>query len=98
MTHVLWSQADGEPRNASSSDSDSSPLPNSLKFSGKLKGEYTWPFSIDLPKQVVMASGHRREPQVFHPPQTFNERHTRATISYEICLKLLRNKLRIDHR
>lgn len=45
-----------------------------------------------------MPTGTHNEPQVFHPPQTFNERHTRATISYEISLKLIRNKLRADHR
>ena len=95
---VLWSQSDGEPRQAASSDGDSTPAPNSAKFSGKLLGEYTWQFSAELPKEVVMPSGPHNGPQVFHPPQTFNERHTRATISYEISLKLTRNKLRADHR
>ncbi|KAF9475101.1 hypothetical protein BDN70DRAFT_996645 [Pholiota conissans] len=98
ITHVIWTQADGEPKHASASDDDSSPPSNSPKFTGKLQGEYTWPFSIDLPKEVVLTVGHRNEHQVFHPPQTFSERHTRATISYEICLKLMRNKLRADHR
>ncbi|KAF8968091.1 hypothetical protein BDZ97DRAFT_1916318 [Flammula alnicola] len=105
ISHTLWSQADGEPRNVSSNDArDSSSAPPGgaasppTKFSGKLQGDYTWSFSIDLPKQVVVAFGSRDEPQVFTPPQTFNERHTRASISYEVSLRLMRNKLRTDHR
>lgn len=45
-----------------------------------------------------MPTGLRKEPHVFNLPQTFSERHTRATISYEVSLKLIRNKLRADHR
>ncbi|KAF5326885.1 hypothetical protein D9619_004143 [Psilocybe cf. subviscida] len=100
ISHTLWTQTDGEPRNVNSGDGDSSPTtPNPpTKYSGKLVGNYTWSFSIDLPKQVVVPYGKQNEPQIFTPPQTFNERHTRASINYEVSLRLGRNKLRVDHR
>ena len=84
-------------------DSNSSPTSPAViasaglppKFTGKFpEGEYTWEFSIHLPRDVVLPSGPpHNEPQVFHPPQTFNERHTRGSIVYETSVKFSRNKL-----
>ncbi|KAF9563246.1 hypothetical protein CPC08DRAFT_686837 [Agrocybe pediades] len=112
IQRTVWSQSDGEPQNTSSDSGDSSPLPPttatnitgngnappSPKFTGKLQGDYTWQFSIDLPKQVVVPFGNRNEPQIFRLPATFNERHTRASVCYNVTLRLNRGKLRTDHR
>jgi len=112
IQRTLWSQSDGEPQNTSSDSGDSTPVPllnpgganssgtppPSPKFTGKLQGDYTWHFSIELPKQVVVPFGNRNEPQVFRLPQTFNERHARASICYDVSLRLNRGKLRADYR
>jgi len=37
--------------------SDSSPPQSGGHFTGKLDGEYIWPFSIDSPKEVILPSG-----------------------------------------
>ncbi|CAA7267037.1 unnamed protein product [Cyclocybe aegerita] len=69
------------------------------KFTDKLQGTYTWSFALDLPKEVVVPYGARGEVGVFHPPQTFNERHSRASVVYEIVLRVGRGRLlRGDHR
>ncbi|RDB25885.1 hypothetical protein Hypma_006734 [Hypsizygus marmoreus] len=87
----LWSQSLGDPRNPSS-------VPSDIKFTDKLRGDYCWPFSIPLPREVVLCVGAQNESQTFHLPQTFVERHTRASIQYEVILHLSRSKLRTDHR
>ncbi|TFK40192.1 hypothetical protein BDQ12DRAFT_680492 [Crucibulum laeve] len=91
MTSTLWSQAMGNPNDP---PSDSTPE----KYTKKLYGEFTWPYSIPIPKETTVPAGPRDEMQVFRLPQTFLERHTRASIQYEILLRIGRNKLRTDHK
>ncbi|KAF8905075.1 hypothetical protein CPB84DRAFT_1845157 [Gymnopilus junonius] len=104
ILRTLWSQTEGEPRNTNPDNEDSSlagtpeATGSSPKYTGKLQGEYTWHFSIPLPKEVVLPLGSRNEPQVFTPPATFNERHARASVAYEVSLKLTRGKLRPDQK
>ncbi|KDR78935.1 hypothetical protein GALMADRAFT_1365711 [Galerina marginata CBS 339.88] len=90
---TLWSLSDGEPRNSSSDDGTSTLAVTSPNFSGKLQGSYTWPFSIDIPKEVVRPSG-----KVFNPPETFNERYVRVSVCYEVSVRFTRGKLRPNHK
>ncbi|KAJ6623971.1 hypothetical protein B0H10DRAFT_760755 [Mycena sp. CBHHK59/15] len=60
----------------------------------KLLGTCVWPFSIPLPKAVSLKDGGHDT--LFRLPETFLERHTRASISYEICVLVSRGKLRAD--
>ncbi|KAJ7126828.1 hypothetical protein C8R44DRAFT_106214 [Mycena epipterygia] len=62
--------------------------------STKLLGDCDWPFSIPLPKAVSLKDGSHDT--LFRLPETFLERHTRASISYEICVLVSRGKLRAD--
>ncbi|KAJ7707530.1 hypothetical protein B0H17DRAFT_918282 [Mycena rosella] len=60
----------------------------------KLLGDCVWPFSIPLPKAVSL-----KDPSydaLFRLPETFLERHTRASISYDISVTVSRGKLRAD--
>jgi len=100
VSKTLWSQSEGDPRHVDPYDRDSSSAATSTptKFTGKLQGDYTWPFSIDLPKEVLVPFGGRNEPQVFTLPQTFTERHERASIRYEVSVRFIRAKLQKDHR
>ncbi|KAJ6576649.1 hypothetical protein DFH09DRAFT_1149928 [Mycena vulgaris] len=62
----------------------------------KLLGACAWPFSIPLPKAVSIKDGGHDT--LFHLPETFLERHTRASVSYEIVVTVSRGKLRADSR
>ena len=97
VSSTLWSPVMGNPR--LSSITGSNPDVNVAKFTSKLEGEYTWDFSLDLPKEVVVSSGpHSNERQAFSLPQTFYEHHTRVRIAYEVAVRIVRGKLRVDHR
>jgi len=85
--HVtLWSKSMGDPR---------APRVSDAAHSGKLQGEYVWPFSIQLPKTVSLPGNHGC-PQEYSLPQTFLERDTRASIQYDLTVLISRNKLRTD--
>ncbi|KAJ7285159.1 hypothetical protein C8J57DRAFT_1290587 [Mycena rebaudengoi] len=62
--------------------------------SSKLLGSCLWPFSIPLPKAVSIKEGGHDT--LFRLPETFLERHTKASVSYEICVLVSRGKLRAD--
>ncbi|KIM40545.1 hypothetical protein M413DRAFT_445989 [Hebeloma cylindrosporum] len=97
ISRTLWTQSDGAPKNARASDISYSQ--GGGKFTGKLKGEYIWPFSIDLPKEVMLPSGiGSNKVEAFPPPQTFNERKTLASINYEIYVRVARGRWKADHR
>jgi hypothetical protein len=83
---TLWSKSMGDPR---------APRPSETAHSGKLQGEYVWPFSIQLPKTVSLP-GHHGSLQDYSLPQTFLERNTRASIQYDLTVQICRNKLRAD--
>lgn len=105
ISQTLWSQSDGAPRNATS-DHDSSLPPGAeqppSQFTGKLQGEYLWPFAIDLPRKVNLSlegkSDGRGASGSFAPPQTFNERNVRAGINYEISIRIARGRFKTDRR
>lgn len=68
------------------------------KFRGKLQGEYFWPYSFTLPQEISIPVGPRNESHTYHLPQSFLERHTRASIQYDLILHITRGKLRPDNR
>lgn len=66
----------------------------STSFNTKIPaGEYIWDFSIDLPKEVLLPASPGGKPQLYQPPQSFNERHTRASVIYEVMMKFGRNSI-----
>lgn len=98
VSSTLWSPVMGNPRLLSVSDSATDTNPSTAKFTNKLEGEYTWDFSLDLPKEVIIPYGRRNEPHVFTLPQTFYERHSRVSVAYEVAIRIVRGKLKEDHR
>ncbi|KAJ7364223.1 hypothetical protein DFH08DRAFT_682227 [Mycena albidolilacea] len=60
----------------------------------KLLGTCVWPFSIPLPKAVSLKDSGNDT--LYRLPETFLERHTRASVSYEISVLVSRGKLRAD--
>jgi hypothetical protein len=81
----LWSTTDGEPQ---TSINNSTPLSRST-FKGSLHGEYTWPISVELPKEVVLKK--KKDSRSFVLPQSFSEQFIRATIRYTVWLKVARH-------
>ncbi|KAJ7244856.1 hypothetical protein C8J57DRAFT_762840 [Mycena rebaudengoi] len=76
---TLWSAAEGDPQ--------------SREKSSKLKGEYTWPFSIHIP-----ATSTSKEGKPFELPHTFFERAASFSIQYSVELRIMRGKLRQDDK
>ncbi|KAE9405200.1 hypothetical protein BT96DRAFT_877009 [Gymnopus androsaceus JB14] len=76
------------------------PTSNGQKSNDKLQGEQEWPFSIHIPKEVALTLGTKDAPrvEVFRLPHTFLERHARASIQYEVVLRLARGFMKTDHR
>ncbi|KAJ7244114.1 hypothetical protein C8J57DRAFT_1141905, partial [Mycena rebaudengoi] len=79
MKTTLWSAAEGDPQ--------------TREKSGKLKGEYTWPFSIHIP-----ATSASKEGKPFELPHTFFEQAANFGIQYSVELRIMRGKLRQDDK
>ncbi|KAJ7244096.1 hypothetical protein C8J57DRAFT_1083395 [Mycena rebaudengoi] len=76
---TLWSAAEGDPQ--------------TREKSGKLEGEYTWPFSIHIP-----ATSESKEGKPFELPHTFFEQTANSSIQYSVELRIIRGKLRQDDK
>ncbi|KAG6861947.1 hypothetical protein C0995_009131 [Termitomyces sp. Mi166 len=89
-THTVWSKAHGNPRHASSTQN--------IKHKGNLDpGEYSWSFSFPFPATF----DYSNEPgsagmKSYRTPQSVSERHTPATVQYELFLHIGRGALRPD--
>ncbi|KAK0223391.1 hypothetical protein IW262DRAFT_1269466 [Armillaria fumosa] len=67
--------------------------PSPASENNKLCGRHTFPFSIVLPRTVSLTV---REPKTFRLPETFLERHTPATVQYDLIVTISRSKMRSD--
>ncbi|KAJ6570979.1 hypothetical protein DFH09DRAFT_1153490 [Mycena vulgaris] len=75
----LWSKSGGSSRDMASPS---------------LSGDCHWPFSIDIPKEVVLADPARLgtvQPYVL--PQTFFERVSKASVNYRLSVQISRDAL-----
>ncbi|KAJ7170926.1 hypothetical protein C8R43DRAFT_71609 [Mycena crocata] len=86
----LWLKGMADPRD---------PDPGS-QYHGKLSGDYYWPFSISLPKEVTAPdpAGKSGSVKTYHLPQTFLERTTRASVYYELFVHIARSTFRVDNK
>ncbi|KAJ7451833.1 hypothetical protein B0H11DRAFT_1877092 [Mycena galericulata] len=81
--HIMWSAAEGDPRNPGN-------IAKSSKV--KLKGDYNWPFSIELPPTLS------KDGKTFSLPHTFSDRLASLSIQYTAELRIVRGKLRTDDK
>ncbi|KAF9068954.1 hypothetical protein BDP27DRAFT_1326169 [Rhodocollybia butyracea] len=58
--------------------------------------EQHWPFSIDLPREVITSSGGESNIHAYKLPPTFMERKTRACVRYNLIVHITRTKFRED--
>ncbi|KAF9453505.1 hypothetical protein P691DRAFT_771474 [Macrolepiota fuliginosa MF-IS2] len=96
-SQTIWSKSKDEPRKRNSRPSpERTPSPSGTD---KLHGTFTWPFCLEIPREVVVASkATRGEPRVYRPPESFFERHERASVRYEICVRFVRGYFKPDDR
>jgi hypothetical protein len=87
LTHPIWSKSPNDPRVPSSSEGANS---------NKLHGLCVWPLSIPIPKVVGIPSSQGDAPQIFQLPETFLERHSGASVQYDLTIRISRGKLRSD--
>ncbi|KAJ7784473.1 hypothetical protein B0H16DRAFT_1492632 [Mycena metata] len=82
LKHTVWSAAEGDPLAPE----------NTGKSMLKLKGDYHWPFSIELPTTLT------KDGQTFRLPHTFMDRLASFSVRYTAELRILRGKLRPDDK
>ncbi|KAF6756588.1 hypothetical protein DFP72DRAFT_893162 [Ephemerocybe angulata] len=78
VTHPVWDSTSGVPPPGGSKVSSPS---------GKLQGQYSWPFSIPFPTEFQDASPGGSS-QKYPTPQTVLARGINANIAYEVVLKI----------
>ena len=96
-TETLRSQDKGKPINSSTYSKVE--FPHS-PYKEQLQGEYTWPISVTLPKEIKLTPAHETAPRTFLLPHSFSEKFIRATINYTATVKIHRSELGIftdDH-
>ncbi|KAJ7244041.1 hypothetical protein C8J57DRAFT_1365286 [Mycena rebaudengoi] len=67
--------------------------------SAKLSGDYHWPFSVDIPKYVVLpgsAESGTRSSREFRLPHTFLERGANVSVHYHLSVCISRRTFRAD--
>ncbi|KAJ6551224.1 hypothetical protein B0H19DRAFT_1072969 [Mycena capillaripes] len=82
LRKFLWKTSMGDPRAADTSSGN---------WEEKLRGEYHWPFSIEIPELPVGSEEER-----FRLPHSFADRFSRVSTEYYIVLRINRGKLRSD--
>ncbi|KAI0067293.1 hypothetical protein BV25DRAFT_1795158 [Artomyces pyxidatus] len=72
--------------------------PGGSATSEKLKGKYTWPFSIRLPVDTSVSLTPKSTPQRYPLPPTFSERASPAYIDYKLVATVRRGGLRVNNK
>ncbi|KAL1740289.1 hypothetical protein HDZ31DRAFT_68080 [Schizophyllum fasciatum] len=83
-----WSREMGDPR--------ADALPGI--WSGKLRGAYSWPFDIQLPRTVTLPVGSPPRERRYALPANFWERHEPVRVRYHVVLHVLRGTFKGDLR
>ncbi|KAJ6507886.1 hypothetical protein C8R47DRAFT_60617 [Mycena vitilis] len=82
VASTLWCKEHGDPRN-----------PSTSPYTGKLCGQYEWPFTLDIPSTVTVSTTTVRL------PQTFLERRTPTSIQYVLVVHVNRTRFfRVNSR
>ncbi|KAI4520042.1 hypothetical protein K525DRAFT_204668 [Schizophyllum commune Loenen D] len=88
VSTMLWSREMGDPRG----EGLGAPHPT------KLRGTYTWPFAIPLPRAVVLPVGSPPRERRYALPANFWERHEPVRVRYHVILQVGRGAWRGDLR
>ena len=93
ISKIVWSRFMGDPRRYIPS---ATPSP----YNEKLNGDYSWPFSIKLPRSVKVPSKTTLKGvlDTVVLPATFLEKRSRASVQYDIHLEIKRGRFRSDSK
>ena len=94
ISQTLWSASMGHPSDIAAGGSPSHSQRHS-PFTGRLSGNYSWPFSIPLPGHVIITDGQGHPATVPLPP-TFAPKGVPSFIDYKIQVLVQRGSLRVD--
>ena len=88
----LWAQENGYPTIAGETQSDGRPH----EFKGKLHGDFSWPFSVSLPRTVKLEHGEFSQ---YSLPGTFVEKsiYSRMSIVYRMLAVVTRGLFTTEH-
>ncbi|KAL4249707.1 hypothetical protein ABKN59_006108 [Abortiporus biennis] len=84
VSSELWSINRGDP------SSPSSPSTSNSTFNGKLKGRYTFRFSLDIPSKTTATRKGRGLEEEFSLPPSYQEKNMRCTIDYRVFVTIKR--------
>ncbi|KAJ3564407.1 hypothetical protein NP233_g8318 [Leucocoprinus birnbaumii] len=98
VIQTVWSRAMGDPRKGNV-HATAGATRSSSPHNEKLRGTFSWPFSLEMPREVIVSSKMMRTgSNLFRLPESYFERHGRASIRYEVCVRFVRGHFRSDDR
>lgn len=68
------------------------------KFEGKLSGQYSWPFLLAFPKEVIIRGQHQYLSKSYPTPRSFLENETDVSVQYDLVLRITHGMLRADSK
>ena len=68
------------------------------KFEGKLSGQYSWPFLLAFPKEVIIRGQHQYLSKTYPTPRSFLDSGTNISVQYDLVLRITHGMLRADSK
>ena len=94
ISQVLWSSSKGDPRSEAAptvQDAEQPENQSTSNWNGRVKGLLSWPFSLEVPNEVVLKSG--KSWKTYKLPASFLERGARVTVVYRLLATVTRSML-----
>ena len=88
-TEQLWSPETGYPTLAETPATEGSDQ-RLHGYKGKLRGKFSWSFSIELPRSIEWKRGEAAE---YSMPASFLQRQSRVSVNYRISATVVRGVL-----
>ena len=95
LSETLWDSSMGDPRTVGYF------ISKGQRYSGKLDGQYTWRFSIELPRRLSLTSRQERELKIKdgeRMPPSFGSRGAKPCVYYELTVEVKRHSFWCDNR
>ena len=90
VTETLWTSKEGIPQ---FSELSSCGLPKD----GKLRGKFTFHFTLHLPQVLALESSHHNDPRrTYELPRSWTSKTSPASIDYDVCVTVVRGALKTN--
>ncbi|KZS92454.1 hypothetical protein SISNIDRAFT_510742 [Sistotremastrum niveocremeum HHB9708] len=94
---TLWSTEMGDPKNPTPVPEVGGSKSKVKAASPKLKGTYSWDFSITLPEETQASDTPKGPKRTFPLPPSFTERGSAAYVDYKLTVTIKRGSFRVDN-